>query len=101
MPAEEVEDRVLRLLVLDVRHVGRRVEHDARGIDAVGVRARAAAAAEVAHLGRGERKAVLARARRRSAPSTSPTRPPSPGRGTLAREQQLRRGSASSRRSSR
>ena len=62
MPPEEIEHRVLGLLLLDVGHVGRGVEDDARGVDAIGVHARPAAASEVAHLGRREPEAVLTRA---------------------------------------
>ena len=90
VPAEEVEDRILGFLVFDIRHVGRGVEHDASGIDAIVVGAGAAAAAEVAHLGRRKGKAMLARAgedrrHRSSRPHGHRLFPV-----TLARQQQLR-----------
>ena len=60
VPAEQIEQRIFGLLILDIGHVGGRVENDATGIDAVGVGSGAGTAPKVAHLGGGERKTVLA-----------------------------------------
>ena len=78
MPPEEIEHRVLGLLVLDVRHVGRGVEHDARGVDPV-ARPRAPRRRRRSGSSRSRRTGSRAGScRRRSAPSTSRTSSPSP-----------------------